>query len=107
MFGGLKGISLMRVIRITTAAVKGDVQHPILVQLRQQTRPVSLPIPQNCERILQRREGGAGLPGNSDAGAMQTWLLCNMTGLYPVTGQTTFLIHPPWFESLTIGLVTT
>ncbi|CAG8957363.1 hypothetical protein HYFRA_00010789 [Hymenoscyphus fraxineus] len=45
-----------------------------------------------------------GLPGNSDAGAMQTWLLWNMIGLYPVTGQTTFLIHSPWFESLTIDL---
>lgn len=48
--------------------------------------------------------GPAGLPGNSDAGAMQTWLLWNMIGLYPVTGQTTFLIHSPWFESLTIDL---
>jgi putative alpha-1,2-mannosidase len=45
-----------------------------------------------------------GLPGNSDAGAMQTWLLWNMIGLYPITGQTTFLIHSPWFESLTIDL---
>ncbi|KAG9230997.1 putative alpha-1,2-mannosidase [Amylocarpus encephaloides] len=45
-----------------------------------------------------------GLPGNSDAGAMHTWLLWNMIGLYPVTGQTTFLIHAPWFESLTIDL---
>ena len=24
--------------------------------------------------------------------------------MYPVTGQTTFLIHSPWFESLTINL---
>ncbi|KAF7176694.1 hypothetical protein CNMCM7691_003707 [Aspergillus felis] len=48
--------------------------------------------------------GVAGLPGNSDAGAMQTWLLWNMIGLYPVTGQTTFLIHSPWFESLVIDL---
>lgn len=48
--------------------------------------------------------GVSGLPGNSDAGAMQTWLLWNMIGLYPVTGQTTFLIHSPWYESLTINL---
>ncbi|KAJ5098734.1 hypothetical protein N7532_005735 [Penicillium argentinense] len=46
----------------------------------------------------------SGLPGNSDAGAMQTWLLWNMIGLYPITGQTTFLIHSPWFESMTIDL---
>ncbi|KAL4928754.1 alpha-1,2-mannosidase family protein [Aspergillus undulatus] len=48
--------------------------------------------------------GVDGLPGNSDAGAMQTWLLWNMIGLYPITGQTTFLIGSPWFESLTIDL---
>ncbi|KAJ6119901.1 hypothetical protein N7523_004181 [Penicillium sp. IBT 18751x] len=48
--------------------------------------------------------GAAGLPGNSDAGAMQTWLLWNMIGLYPITGQTTFLIHSPWFGSMTINL---
>jgi putative alpha-1,2-mannosidase len=35
---------------------------------------------------------------------MQTWLLWNMIGLYPVTGQTTFLIHSPWYESMTINL---
>ena len=35
---------------------------------------------------------------------MQTWLLWNMIGLYPVTGQTTFLIHSPWYESMTISL---
>ena len=48
--------------------------------------------------------GVRGLPGNSDAGAMQTWLLWNMIGLYPITGQTTFLIHSPWYESMTIDL---
>jgi putative alpha-1,2-mannosidase len=35
---------------------------------------------------------------------MQTWLLWNMIGLYPITGQTTFLIHSPWFKSMTIDL---
>ena len=45
----------------------------------------------------------SGLPGNSDAGAMQTWLLWNMIGLYPLTGQTTFLIASPWF-SMTIDI---
>lgn len=48
--------------------------------------------------------GPTGLPGNSDGGAMQTWLLWNMIGLYPITGQTTFLIHSPWFDSMTIDL---
>lgn len=27
-----------------------------------------------------------------------------MIGLYPITGQSTFLIHAPWFESLTVDL---
>jgi predicted alpha-1,2-mannosidase len=48
--------------------------------------------------------GASGLPGNSDAGAMQSWLLWNMIGLYPLTGQTTFLIGSPWFADLTIDL---
>jgi putative alpha-1,2-mannosidase len=46
----------------------------------------------------------AGIPGNSDAGAMQTWILWNMIGLYPLTGQTTFLIGSQWFERLEIDL---
>lgn len=45
-----------------------------------------------------------GLPGNSDAGSMESWLLWNMIGLYPMTGQTTFLIGSPWFSDLTIAL---
>ncbi|KAI3332385.1 glycoside hydrolase family 92 protein [Xylariaceae sp. AK1471] len=46
----------------------------------------------------------AGLPGNSDAGAMESWLLWNMIGLYPLTGQTTFLVASPWFADLTVDL---
>lgn len=45
-----------------------------------------------------------GLPGNSDAGAMESWLLWNMIGLYPMTGQPIFLIGSPWFSDLTIQL---
>lgn len=45
-----------------------------------------------------------GLPGNSDAGAMETWLLWAMLGLYPMTGQTTFLVGSPWFADLTFAL---
>lgn len=46
----------------------------------------------------------SGLPGNSDAGAMESWLLWSMLGLYPMTGQTTFLIGSPWFTNTTISL---
>jgi predicted alpha-1,2-mannosidase len=45
-----------------------------------------------------------GLPGNSDAGAMESWLLWSMIGLYPLTGQATFLIGSPWFRHLSIRL---
>lgn len=45
-----------------------------------------------------------GLPGNSDAGAMESWVLWSIIGLYPLTGQTTFLIGSPWFEDLSIDL---
>lgn len=45
-----------------------------------------------------------GLPGNSDAGAMESWVLWVMLGLYPMTGQTTFLIGSPWFSDLSIQL---
>ena len=45
-----------------------------------------------------------GLPGNSDAGAMDSWLLWNMIGLYPMTGQPIFFIGSPWFTDLTIDL---
>ena len=48
----------------------------------------------------------AGLPGNSDAGAMQSWILWNIIGLYPLTGSTTFLVGSPWFESLSLDLGT-
>jgi predicted alpha-1,2-mannosidase len=43
-----------------------------------------------------------GFPGASDAGAMQSWILWSMIGLYPVTGQTIFLIGSPWFGNLTL-----
>jgi predicted alpha-1,2-mannosidase len=45
-----------------------------------------------------------GLPGNSDAGSMESWLIWNMLGLYPIVGQTTFLIGSPWFANTTISL---
>ncbi|KAF2643371.1 alpha-1,2-mannosidase family protein [Massarina eburnea CBS 473.64] len=47
-----------------------------------------------------------GLPGNSDAGAMESNILWQMIGLWPMTGQTTFLILSPWFPSLSISLGT-
>ncbi|KAF1949908.1 glycosyl hydrolase [Byssothecium circinans] len=81
-------------------------------------------------QIAKRYSAAAnGLPGNSDAGAMESNILLSTTrsehlkhqglgsgkapltppqwqmiGLWPVTGQTTFLIVSPWFPSLTFDL---
>nr|OQO29523.1 hypothetical protein B0A51_02615 [Rachicladosporium sp. CCFEE 5018] len=41
-----------------------------------------------------------GVPGNSDAGALNSWLIWQMLGLYPVVTQTTILIGSPWFSDI-------
>lgn len=48
--------------------------------------------------------GPSGLPGNSDAGAMQAWLFFGLMGFYPVAGTTTYLISSPFFSSATFNL---
>ncbi|KAJ7184335.1 glycosyl hydrolase family 92-domain-containing protein [Mycena filopes] len=48
-----------------------------------------------------------GIPGNQDAGAMATWLLWNLIGLYPVSSQPIFLVAAPFFKALDIRLGTT
>ncbi|KAH6620075.1 alpha-1,2-mannosidase family protein [Boeremia exigua] len=48
--------------------------------------------------------GESGLPGNSDAGAMESLLVWQMIGLFPMTGQTTFLVLAPWFGQMSISL---
>ncbi|EMR67280.1 putative glycosyl hydrolase protein [Eutypa lata UCREL1] len=35
---------------------------------------------------------------------MESWILWNMIGLYPMTGQPVFLVGSPWFADLTIDL---
>lgn len=45
-----------------------------------------------------------GLPGNSDSGALQSWLVWNMIGLYPLTGTNAYLVGSPWFERMAIGV---
>lgn len=46
-----------------------------------------------------------GLPGNSDAGAVDSWMFWQMLGLYPVATQPVYLILSPWFDdiSVTVG----
>lgn len=47
--------------------------------------------------IIQKNynDGSAGLPGNDDSGAMSSWLVFHMMGLYPNAGQDYYLIHTP------------
>ncbi|OTA98745.1 glycoside hydrolase family 92 protein [Hypoxylon sp. CI-4A] len=48
--------------------------------------------------------GPSGIPGNDDAGAMGSWLVWNMVGLYPVVTQPVYLVLAPWFEDVTVRL---
>ncbi|KAH5494149.1 hypothetical protein HBI23_117630 [Parastagonospora nodorum] len=41
-----------------------------------------------------------GLPGNSDAGALNSWLIWQMLGLYPVVTQPIYLLSSPWFPDV-------
>lgn len=46
----------------------------------------------------------AGLPGNDDSGAMSSWLIFNMAGIYPNAGHDYYLIHTPLLASTTFHL---
>ncbi|GLA38868.1 hypothetical protein AnigIFM63309_006186 [Aspergillus niger] len=46
------------------------------------------------------RDEAYGVPGNSDAGAMNSWLLWQMLGIYPVVTQPVYLLSSPWFPDL-------
>ena len=61
------------------------------------------------ERILEiieknYNDSPAGLPGNDDAGAMSSWLIFNMAGIYPNAGHDYYLIHTPVLQSTTFHL---
>ena len=43
-----------------------------------------------------------GIPGNSDAGALNCWLVWQMLGLYPVVTTPVYLIESPWFEDVNV-----
>ncbi|KAI0015442.1 alpha-1,2-mannosidase family protein-like protein [Xylariomycetidae sp. FL0641] len=45
-----------------------------------------------------------GIPGNDDAGAMSSWLVWNLLGLYPVATQPVYLVLAPRFENITMRL---
>lgn len=63
----------------------------------------------SCERIRQivndnYSDRPDGLPGNDDSGAMSSWLVWNMLGLYPVAGQNLYLVGSPLIKSYSIEL---
>ena len=45
-----------------------------------------------------------GLPGNSDAGAVDSWLVWNLMGMYPVVTQPVYLLLSPWFDDITLDV---
>jgi putative alpha-1,2-mannosidase len=44
----------------------------------------------------------AGIPGNDDSGAMGTFVLFSMMGIFPSAGQNVYFIIPPYFPSVSI-----
>ncbi|ORY64820.1 glycosyl hydrolase [Pseudomassariella vexata] len=47
-----------------------------------------------------------GIPGNSDAGALNSWLIWQMLGLYPIVTQPVYLLESPWFSEINITVNT-
>ncbi|KAI0407913.1 glycoside hydrolase family 92 protein [Xylaria palmicola] len=43
-----------------------------------------------------------GVPGNSDSGALNSWLVWQMLGLYPIVTQPVYLLGSPWFADINI-----
>jgi predicted alpha-1,2-mannosidase len=45
-----------------------------------------------------------GIPGNDDSGAMSSWLVFHMMGMYPNAGQSYYLLHAPLVEESVLQL---
>ena len=45
-----------------------------------------------------------GLPGNDDSGAMSSWLMFNLAGIYPNAGHDYYIIHSPLLRSTTFSV---
>ncbi|MDE0573735.1 glycoside hydrolase family 92 protein [Demequina sp. B12] len=48
--------------------------------------------------------GRGGLPGNDDSGGLSSWYVWASLGIFPVAGQSVFLIHPPSFHYATVAM---
>ena len=49
-------------------------------------------------------DGPQGIPGNSDAGALNTWGLWAMLGLYPLVPTTVYLLSSPYFPEVNVSV---
>lgn len=61
----------------------------------------------NASRILANtyfHDATYGVPGNSDAGALNSWMLWQMLGLYPVVTQPVYLLASPWFSDINMTI---
>lgn len=47
-----------------------------------------------------------GVPGNSDAGSLNSWLVWQMLGFYPIVTQPVYLLASPWFTDINITIGT-
>ncbi|KAK7749665.1 hypothetical protein SLS53_000243 [Cytospora paraplurivora] len=47
-----------------------------------------------------------GVPGNSDAGSLNSWLIWQMLGFYPIVTQPVYLLESPWFTDINITIGT-
>lgn len=45
-----------------------------------------------------------GVPGNSDAGAINSWLIWQMLGIYPIVTQPVYLLESPWFSDINMTI---
>ncbi|KAF2754356.1 glycosyl hydrolase [Pseudovirgaria hyperparasitica] len=45
-----------------------------------------------------------GVPGNSDAGALNSWLIWQMIGMYPIVTQPVYLLESPWFSDINMTI---
>lgn len=59
---------------------------------------------ERIRKIIARHYNASrsGIPGNDDSGAMSSWLLFHMMGIYPNAGQSYYLINSPAFKRTVI-----
>lgn len=57
-------------------------------------------------RIIEENynDSPTGLPGNDDSGAMSSWLMFNLAGIYPNAGHDYYIIHSPLLRSSTFSV---